>query len=186
MVNITRPSDDEIRAWWNWATKFKRGNSPFDIGWGSGGVDRTNFNQPTNVNVYCVSCTAGNGGRDNTPRPLQAARDSGKNILIPVFVAEGGNINEARRQLGPQTNPAVEFFVDGTREQSFYTETDVGNVNFVNGNSFDEQPGNMNVVSAGFWAKVSPDVTTIEFGGNGGQISPSNNARFDTRVVYRR
>jgi hypothetical protein len=188
MVTITQPTNQDIKDWWNWATQFRRGNSPFDINWGGSGVDRTDSHQP--IRVYCLSCTAGNGGRDTIPRPLRTATGSQNNILIPVFVAEGGNINEAKTQLGrnpaqPTPGPTTEFIVDGISRQSFYNETNVGTVNFVAGNSFDEPPGDRNVVSAGFWAKVSPDVTTIEFGGNGGRISPTNNAQFDTRVIYR-
>ena len=189
MVNITSPSDDEIKAWWNWAAQFNKQNSPFQIGWGNSGKDLTNFNQPIEAKVYCVSCTAGSGGRDSIPRPLKAAVDSAKDILVPVFVAEGSDVNVARRQLGrdpaqPQATPAVEFFVDGTPREFFYRETDVGNVNFVEDNSFEEQSGTQYVWSAGFWAKVSPNINNIQFGGNGGQLSPNDPHRFDTGVIY--
>ena len=186
MVNITEPTDNDIIAWWNWAARFSIPSSPFERGWGGAGVDRNNSNQ-TAV-VFCLSCTAGNGGRDNVPRPLQTAKESGKDILVPVFVSFGGTLAVARSLLGRvrggQSSPAIEFFVDGDPVNYFYKETNVGNVTFVNANSFQEPPGNTNVVSAGFWANVSSDVTSIEFGGNGGQRNPANPARFDTGVSY--
>jgi hypothetical protein len=186
-VAIAEPDDNEIIAWWNWAAGFSRANSPFETRWGSGNTDRNDVNQP-NI-IYCVSCTAGNGGRDPVDRPLHNAQDSGKEILVPVFVAYGNNLNVARRLLGrvlgsPQTAPAVEFFVNGIPAGYFYRETEVGNVDFANDNSFNEPRGQTSVFSAGFWAKVSGDVTSLDFGGSGGQRDPGNTNRFETGVHY--
>jgi hypothetical protein len=189
-VTVTEPSDGEIIAWWRWAATFVRGASPFDIGWGNSGDDRNNLRQP--VFVHCISCTAGAGGRDGTDRPLRAAINSGKDILVPVLVAFGENIDITRRLLGRDPNnrdansrPAVEFFVDDVPREYFYKETRVGGIDFIQNNSFDEPAGRRNIESAGFWAKVSPNITNIEFGGSGGQTSPTNNNVFDTQVTYR-
>jgi hypothetical protein len=120
-VAIAEPDDNEIRGWWNWTAGFSRANTPFEMRWGSGNTDRNDVNQPSIV--YCISCTAGNGGRDPVDRPLHNAQNSGKVILVPVFVAFGNNLNVARRLLGrilgsPQTAPAIEFFVNGIPDTS--------------------------------------------------------------------
>jgi hypothetical protein len=189
-VTITEPNDAEIISWWRWACRFVVDASPFDRGWGEGGIDRNDERQP--VFVHCLSCTAGGGGRDDIERPLRSAIQSAKEILVPVLVAFGENIDVARRLLGRDPNnrdanarPSVEFFVDDIPREYFYKETHVGLIDFIQRNSFDEPRGRRNVESAGFWAKVSPNVSNIEFGGSGGQISPNNDEVFDTRVRYR-
>lgn len=189
-VTVTEPNDAEIISWWRWASRFVIGASPFDRGWGNGGIDRNNQRQP--VFVHCLSCTAGAGGRDGVNRPLRSAIDSAKDILVPVLVAFGDNIDVARSLLGRDPNnrvanarPSVEFFVDDVPREFFFKETHVGLVDFIQNNSFDEPAGTRNVESAGFWAKVSPNCSNFEFGGSGGQINPNNNGLFDTHVMYR-
>jgi hypothetical protein len=188
MSAISEPSKNDIIAWWNWAAGFSRQTSPFERGWGNSGIDRNNVNQ--NANLFCISCTAGNGGRDNVSRPLRSANESNKGILVPVFVSSGDVVGLARKLLGRvrggQAHPAVEFFVNGEPVNYFYEETEVGQVTFVSNNSFGE-PANqpINVVSTGFWAVVEGDITSLEFGGTGGERNPNNAARFDTGVIYR-
>jgi hypothetical protein len=190
-LSIVEPTDNDIRKWWRWALiTGVPPNNPFDRGWGAG-ADRTNQNQPPGL--YCLSCTAGAASPPDTiPRPLTNAVSSGNDILVPVLVAVGANIDRARRELG--TSPASadraapEFFVDlndGTglnREDTFYLETQLGEVEFLPGNGFQEPPGRRNMVSAGFWAKVTTLVRRIEFGGSGGQVGAGG--PFTTRVIY--
>ena len=82
MSTINQPGEEptpaEIKAWWNWATKFRKNiDSPFDIDWGSSPGDRTNRHQ--NDQVYHLAGPAGDGGSaDTTARTLQGAKNSGK------------------------------------------------------------------------------------------------------------
>ena len=112
MVNITEPTDNDIIAWWNWSARFSIPSSPFERGWGGAGVDRIQF-EP-NCRRFLSLWTAGNGGRDNVPRPLQTAKESGKDILGPVFVSYGGTLAVARSLLGRvrggQSSPSYRIF----------------------------------------------------------------------------
>lgn len=178
-VIVTQPNDDEVIAWWKWAAQFPKNTSPFELGWGNQ-IDRNAQNQPSFV--FCVSCTAGNLGTDNEIRPLDAARASGNDILVPVNVAFADNLNDAKTILG---NPQLHFLVNGNPQDPFYKETFVDSVNFVFDNSFDETPGTKAIYSAGFWAKVSPGgLLTIEFGGTGGQVNLIDTNTFQTLVTY--
>jgi len=169
-ITVTSPSDDEIIAWWNWASKFPKNSSPFQPGWGNNGIDRNNQNQPQDLSVFCVSCTAGVGGVDPEPRPLDAAKSSGREILVPVYVAGSEiDVETAKGLLGdPHT---VEFLINGNLQDSFYMETPVGPIEYVPDNSFQEPPGVINpYFSAGYWAKLSSSgLENLQFGGRGGR-----------------
>ena len=177
-IVVSEPSATEIKAWWDWASKFTYSNSPFEPGWGGGKDDRNHQRQPANIRVYCVSCTAGYGGSDSVRRPLRNARNSGKDLLMPVFIAGSDNRSEASQLLGQ--NPRIKLLINGTpRHQSLkLIETSVGPVDFVVDNSFGEIPGNYrDYYSVGYWAKISLNgVQTLEFGGEGGQ-------RIDSQIV---
>ena len=178
-ITIAEPTDREIIAWWNWAVNFPKNASPFEKGWANAG-DRNNQNQPPTV--FCLSCTAGNGGTDNATRPLTAAKRSRKKILVPVIVAYGESENVAKQQLG---KPKVHFMVNGNPREAFYKETEVGSVNFAINNSFEDDPGSKTIYSAGYWAKVSPsNLRDIQFGGSGGQRNPRDQREFQTFVTY--
>jgi hypothetical protein len=195
MSTINRPGEEptpaEIKAWWNWATKFrKKIDSPFDIDWGSSPGDRTNRHQ--NDQVYHLAGTAGDGGSaDTTARTLQGAKNSGKKILVPVFVACGEPLSEARTLVGTNSNNAkLEFLVDDKEGAYFYNEMDLGELNWQPGNSF-EETGEIKYISprhewsAGFWSKLNPNEIKrdLVFGGNGGKKINSDNT-FVTRVKY--
>jgi hypothetical protein len=201
-----RPTIAEINHWWDWAAGFKKNDSPFDTGWGGENKDRTEARQ--SGSVYCISCTAGKGGVDDVPRPLRTARRRRKDIIVPVFVACGDPLDEARRVLGrdfqtfsqtfnqssqslSQTNdptPRVHFFVNDKPEDFFYIENEI-HVNFTSGNSFEEDggggyEGDEHLWSVGYWAKVPFSVNRIVFGGTGGQLLNSPNVPFSTSVTY--
>ena len=169
-ITVTSPSDDEIIAWWNWASKFPKNSSPFQPGWGNNGIDRNNQNQPQDLFVFCLSCTAGVGGVDPEPRPLDAAKRSGREILVPVYVA-GSEIDAATAKGLLGETHTVEFSINGKPQDSFYMETPVGSIEYVQDNSFEEEPGVFNpYFSAGYWAKVSSSgLENMQFGGHGGK-----------------
>ena len=180
-VTVTEPTDNEITAWWKWAASFSKNNSPFEKGWANAS-DRNNRSQPQTVFVFCISCTAGQGGEDKDTRPLTAAKSSGRNILVPVIVAYGESESVAKKQLG---KPKVHFLLNGNPREAFYKETNVGAVSFAVDNSFEEDPGSKTIYSAGYWAKVSPsNLEDIQFGGMGGQINPKDQREFQTFVTY--
>lgn len=176
-VTITEPTDPQIIAWWKWAISFSKGVSPFEIGWANES-DRNDKSQTQGV--FYISGTAGQ--EDNVTRSLDAAIESGKSILVPVIVAYGESESEAKKLLG---EPKVQFLVNGVSQKAFYKETNVGSVNFVDNNSFDESPGGKTIYSAGYWANVSPtNLEEIQFGGVGGQINSNNQSEFQTFVTY--
>lgn len=178
-VTVTEPNDQEIISWWTWAAKFVRDNSPFELGWAKG-EDRNDQGQL--FNIFCLSCTAGRVGPDPEVRPLDAALASGKDVLVPVIVACGDTLGDAKTQLG---NPNVQFFVNGNPQESFYKETLVPSVNFPPNNTFEEQPGVRPVYSVGYWAKVSPTgLLNLQFGGTGGTVTLTDNSEFKTLVSY--
>lgn len=183
---ITEPSAREIKAWWDWASKFTNTNSPFERGWGQEKEDRNHNGQPANIGIYCVSCTAGYGGTDTVKRPLKNARDSGKDLLVPVFIAGSDNRSEAYQLLGQ--NPRIKLLINNSpRHNSLkLMETPVGPVNFHSNNSFGENPGNYrDYYSVGYWAKISLNgVQTLEFGGEGGQKTSTQTDEFSTNVTY--
>jgi len=204
-ITVTSPSDDEIIAWWNWASRFPKISSPFQPGWGNNGIDRNNQNQPQDLLVFCLSCTAGVGGVDTESRPLDAAKRSNREILVPVYVA-GSEIDAATAKglLGEthtveffiNGNPAPSFFRDGKVDPSFYKETPVGSIEYVLDNSFDEEAKVFNpYFSAGYWAKVSSSgLENMQFGGRGGkqveyiisngQKTTIDKGAFHTSVTY--
>lgn len=175
----TEPNDQEIVSWWTWASKFTKGiDSPFDLGWK--GADRNDAGQI--YNVFCLSCTAGAVGPDNETRPLDTARKSGKDILVPVIVACADTLDDAKAILG---EPSVQFLVNGQEQDSFYKETFIKSIDFVPNNSFDEVPGNKSIYSVGYWAKVSSvGLESLQFGGTGGMVSLVQNSEFQTLVTY--
>ena len=181
-VTVTKPTDAQITAWWKWATSFSKNTSPFEKGW-ENASDRNDRSQPRTGSVFCISCTGGQGGEDNAIRPLDAAKKSGKDILVPVFVAYGESESEAKKLLGKSSY--VHFLVNGNPREAFYKETDVGSVNFAVDNSFDEDSGSKSIYSAGYWAKVSlRNLKNIQFGGMGGQINPNDQREYQTLVTY--
>ncbi len=178
-VTVTEPNDGEVISWWSWASKFVRENSPFEIGW-TGLADRNNQGQI--FNIFCLSCTAGKVGPDDEIRPLDAARESGKDILVPVIVACADTLSNARTHLG---NPEVQFYVNGNPQESFYKETFVSSINFTPNNTFEEEPGERAIYSVGHWAKVSPTgLLNLQFGGTGGTVTLTDNSEFQTLVSY--
>jgi hypothetical protein len=181
-VTVAKPTDKEITAWWRWAVSFSRNNSPFEKGWGNAD-DRNDQRQPPTVSVFCISCTAGQGGEDNESRPLAAAKRSRRDILVPVIVAYGESESVAKKQLG---KPKVHFMINGNPREAYYKETKVGSVNFAVDNSFEDDPGTKTIYSAGYWAKISPSkhLDSIHFGGMGGQINPKDQREFQTFVTY--
>jgi hypothetical protein len=181
-LSIMSPSTDEIIVWWQWAALFRKKSSPFDIGWGNTNAGIISSNQP--VRIFCLSCTAGLGGPDPVVRPLRAAISSGKPILVPIFVGVGLSLQEAQNQVG---NPVFQFKVNGQDQSPYYIENDIGNLEFVTDNSFDEPPSiRSSRVSAGYWAVLTGNIKSIEFGGTGGQIGYGSGAtnQFTTSVKY--
>lgn len=194
---ISQPSARDIETWWKWAASFSDANGPFRI---QIGKDFDQVPQPQPLLVFCLSCTAGNGGVDPVPRPLGAALRSGVPVLVPAFVgcndldskSSASLIDQARIAVGTidsdgkQSAPEVFFKVDGTPLTPFYVEQNVNSVTFVPGNSFHMPPGTHDVGTAGYWALITPPPAfkNIEFGGRGGHISEEDTKSFETGVTF--
>jgi len=195
---VRQPSSAEIEAWWEWATAFSDTNSPFKIGIGS---QFDQVPQPRFASVFCLTCTAGHGGRDTTKRSLNAAIQSGLPILVPVLISCDYNLvgsqkdnsallNGALKSLGTldsngkSTEPEVFFMVDNTPETPFYVQQEINGITFAPNNLFEVPPGTYDLVSAGYWGMISPPVKKIEFGGKGGIINKTDSNPFETYVIY--
>jgi hypothetical protein len=178
-VVVDRPDDSEVIAWWQWASSFVSPMSPFDIPGG-----RFDANQI--YNVFCMSCTAGNGGNENRTLP-RITKDS---ILVPVFVAGSPtSFDDALNELGLDDffdSANVKFKVNQSTKNVFFKAVDVGGLTFQPGNPFGPELDGTHThfYSVGFWAKVSPanGVTRIKFGGSRGR--KHNGGNFDTEVDY--
>lgn len=178
-INVDRPDDSEVIAWWQWASSFVSPMSPFDIPGGR-------FDQNQIYSVFCMSCTAGNGGNENRTLP----RFTNNPILVPVFVAGSPeSFDAALDELGLDDffdRSNIKFKVNQQTKKVFFKAVNVGGLTFQSNNPFGpELDGtHANFYSVGFWAKVSPAnlVTRIKFGGNGGRKHGGGN--FDTEVEY--
>jgi hypothetical protein len=191
-ITIKEPTDEEIKAWWNWASQFSMTSTPFAREWAKEGRDYNVKGQPVNVHVFCLSCTAGAGGTDVVTRPLKAALASGMDLLIPVFVAASEISFDAAEELLGEA-PKVRFFINEVEARPIKKQTSVGPIVFVENNSFEEEPGTKeSYYSTGYWAKVSPEgIRSLRFGGEGGQTYQQNaqgekiiGGQFDTEVTY--
>src|SRR5215204_5649052 len=107
-VSVNKPTNSQVDSWWKFALKFPQNASAFKNGIGANFESVANPNQPGNP--YCLTCTAGNGGNDATPRKLKKSTIQGKDVFVPVFVSIGKAPAEADGDLG--TNPNVIFDVE--------------------------------------------------------------------------
>lgn len=189
--SVRKPSDTEVDIFWNFALKFPKGpNSAFKNGIGSQFQQVSNAHQPQNL--YCLTCTAGNGGNDTQPRTLNKNSIQGKDVFVPVFVSIGETANDADNDLG--NNPDIIFEIEDNSGQienpnTFKVNRQAINVNVPPNNEFDIPQGNNKPVHTRNICAVIPsneiaNIKKITFGGSGGRISPQNPSEFKTKVTY--
>jgi len=187
-VSVNKPTNSQVDSWWKFALKFPQNASAFKNGIGANFESVANPNQPGNP--YCLTCTAGNGGNDATPRKLKKSTIQGKDVFVPVFVSIGKAPAEADGDLG--TNPNVIFDVEDMSGQvqqanTFKVDSSVS-VSPNPNNEFNLPPGNQTVHTRNICAVIPSgqiaNIKRIIFGGNGGKISSSNPAPFNTKVIY--
>lgn len=187
--NIKQPSSSEVEKWWKFALKFKKGNnSAFKNGIGANFESVSNPHQPGNL--YCLTCTAGNGGNDAQPRTINKNSIQGKDVFVPVFVSIGKSPNEADGDLGTSQNVIFELEDNSGQVQhpnTFKVDSQV-NVNVSPDNEFDLTQGSQTVHTRNICAVIPSNeignIKKITFGGSGGRISSGNPAPFNTKVIY--
>jgi hypothetical protein len=189
--NVRQPTDAEVEAWWNFALKFQKGpNSAFKIGIGSDFPEITDSYQPQNL--YCLTCTAGNGGKDPQRRTLDKSTAANRDIFVPVFVSIGENENIADACLG---NPEIIFEIEENsgqvdRPTAFRFDKPDITVSVPQNNEFDipQEGKTQQVVTRNYCAVIPNDkianIKSITFGGSGGRTSAQNQANFVTEVTY--
>jgi hypothetical protein len=189
--SVRQPTGAEVDEFWKFALKFPKGaGSAFQNGIGPNFQQISNPHQPGNL--YCLTCTAGNGGNDNQTRTLNRNSIQGKDVFVPVFVSIGENANDANSDLG--NNPNVIFEIEDNSGQvenpdTFRINRDSTNVDIRPNNEFDLPQGNNRPVFTRNVCAVIPsnkiaNIRRITFGGSGGRISPQNPNQFNTRVTY--
>ena len=82
-VSVNKPTNSQVDSWWKFALKFPQTASAFKNGIGANFESVANPNQPSNQ--YCLTCTAGNGGNDATPRKLKKKYYSRKRCFCSRF-----------------------------------------------------------------------------------------------------
>ena len=188
-INVNKPSSSEVDSWWKFALKFQKGSSSaFKNGIGANFHSVSNPHQPGNL--YCLTCTAGNGGKDATPRKLNKGSIQGKDVFVPVFVSSGLSANEADGDLG--INPHVIFDLEDMsghvqHANTFKVDSQI-NVNASLNNEFNLPQGNQAVHTRNICAVIPSsqiaNIKRITFGGKGGRISSGSTTPFDTEVIY--
>jgi len=188
--NVKQPSSSDVDSWWKFALKFKKGNnSAFKNG--IGGNFESVANPHQSGNLYCLTCTAGNGGDDAQPRTIKKNSIQGKDVFVPVFVSIGKSPNEADDDLGG--SHSVIFELEDNSGQvlhpnTFKVDSQI-NVNVGSpDNEFDLPQGSQTVHTRNICAVIPSNeignIKKITFGGRGGRISSQNPAQFKTKVIY--
>ena len=190
-VIVAAPRDSEVKEWWEWLLRIPEDKTPLK------GGEFVRQNQ--NKSVICLACTGGlggNGGVDPSIREL-AITDTGKEVLIPIFVRayvkEEGNFGrdeEAKRAAIEAVKDAPGKFlrIDNRPYEIYYKETGPFDIKKIPENNILDNPSLRrkqldynNAYSAGYWSKVKlPRKGTpyeIKFGGEKG--------RFKTEVTYK-
>jgi hypothetical protein len=189
--NVKQPSSSEVDSWWRFALKFKRGtNSPFKNGIGAQFESVSNPHQPGNL--YCLTCTAGNGGNDAQPRKINRNTIGGKDVFVPVFVSIGKTPNDADGDLGGSGSQTLIFELEDNSGQvqhpnTFKVDSQV-NVNVSPDNEFDLPAGSQTVHTRNICAIIPSNeignIKKITFGGKGGRINPQSSTPFNTKVIF--
>jgi hypothetical protein len=200
---FTRPSEDEIKSWWNWYSRIPlEKNHPCTVG---GEIDQNQYSDSRTQNIFCVSGIGESGGTD--PNRKIGIKE-GIDLLIPIINAAFSRVEFPRldeRQLLQQARQETKvaqnlnLTIDGmavltdTNKESLYIETTepfpLRYPNACTRGRNDINAGDYDTVSAGYWCKLSlprrEQHYTVRFGGSCNIYIDNKIVPFTTDTTYR-